>query len=342
MTEPENFPASDAIETTATHWLARRDRTLTAAEQDAYLQWLREDPRHAAAIARQEKVWGLLDQLGEWRPDNSPRPNPDLLAPRARSKIYGLAAAAFAAAAAVVVAVVVLHQSPAEPAPRRAIIHPGPERQTLADGSVVELNAGARIEVRFDAAERRVRLLHGEAHFAVAKNPARPFVVDAGAVAVRAVGTAFSVSLQISEVSVLVTEGKVGVTEHRFASDARRSTPHLSTGTFLTAGQSTVIDLAAESVAPVVHDVTPAQIARALAWQGLRLEFQEMPLGDVVAEFNRYNRRKLSVRDRATAAIVVGGNFRADNVDGFVRLLESSFGVTARVEGDEIVLGLAR
>lgn len=342
MAPPEKFPASEAIDATATAWLARRDRTLTAAEQDAYLQWLREDPRHAAAIARQEKVWGLLDQLSEWRPDNSPRPNPDLLAPRARSKIYGLAAAAFAAAAAVVVAVVVLHQSPAEPAPRRAIIHPGPERQTLADGSVVELNAGAQIEVRFDAAERRVRLLHGEAHFAVAKNPARPFVVDAGAVAVRAVGTAFSVSLQISEVSVLVTEGKVGVTEHRFASDARRSTPHLSTGTFLTAGQSTVIDLAAESVAPVVHDVTPAQIARALAWQGLRLEFQEMPLGDVVAEFNRYNRRKLSVRDRATAAIVVGGNFRADNVDGFVRLLESSFGVTVRAEGDEIVLGLAR
>jgi ferric-dicitrate binding protein FerR (iron transport regulator) len=39
---------------------------------------------------------------------------------------------------------------------------------------------------------------------------------------------------------------------------------------------------------------------------------------------------------------VVGGNFRADNSDAFVRLLESSFGVTARSEGDEIVLGLAR
>ncbi len=342
MTPPEKFPASDAIETAATAWLARRDRTLTAAEQDAYLQWLREDPRHAAAIARLEKVWGILDHLSEWRPVNSPQPNPDLLAPRLRRKIYWLSTAALAAAAAVALAFFVVGQQSDEPDPRRAIIHPGPERQTLADGSVVELNAGARIEVRFDAAERRVRLLHGEAHFAVAKNPARPFVVDAGAVAVRAVGTAFSVSLQISEVSVLVTEGKVGVTEQRSASDAQRSTPYLSTGTFLTAGQSTVIDLVAESVAPVVHEVTPAQIARALAWQGLRLEFQEMPLGDVVAEFNRYNRRKLSVRDRATAAIVVGGNFRADNVDGFVRLLESSFGVTARAEGDEIVLGLAR
>jgi transmembrane sensor len=99
---------------------------------------------------------------------------------------------------------------------------------------------------------------------------------------------------------------------------------------------------AADAPAVRINDVTPAQVERALAWHGLRLEFLEMPLRDVVAEFNRSNRRKLSVRDRATAAIVVGGNFRADNSDAFVRLLESSFGVTARSEGDEIVLGLAR
>ena len=36
--------------------------------------------------------------------------------------------------------------------------------------------------------------------------------------------------------------------------------------------------------------------------------------------------------------LLVGGTFRADNIDGFVRLLEASFGVTAEVHGDEIVL----
>ncbi|PHX85453.1 MAG: hypothetical protein CK538_06700 [Opitutia bacterium] len=64
----------------------------------------------------------MLDQLSEWRPANSPRSNPDLLAPRARGKIYGLAMAAFAAAAAVVLAVAVFQQAPSEPQPRRAII----------------------------------------------------------------------------------------------------------------------------------------------------------------------------------------------------------------------------
>ncbi|OYU72637.1 MAG: hypothetical protein CFE45_39530 [Burkholderiales bacterium PBB5] len=91
-----------------------------------------------------------------------------------------------------------------------------------------------------------------------------------------------------------------------------------------------------------VDEVTPAQVERALAWQALRLEFQEMPLRDVVAEFNRYNRRQLLVRDPATAAVLVGGNFRADNAEAFVRLLGASFGIVARAEGDDLVLELGR
>ncbi len=107
--------------------------------------------------------------------------------------------------------------------------------------------------------------------------------------------------------------------------------------TYLSAGQRTVVNLA-ETAVPVVSDVTPAEMDRALSWQAMRLEFVDMPLGDVVAEFNRYNRRRLVVADDMTAAILVAGNFRADNVDGFVRLLDASFRVTAFPHGDEIVL----
>ena len=64
----------------------------------------------------------------------------------------------------------------------------------------------------------------------------------------------------------------------------------------------------------------------------------DMPLGDVVAEFNRFNRQHLVVRDPDTAAILVGGNFRADNVDGFVRLLEAGFDVQTEPQGGSQVL----
>jgi len=340
MNHPQPAP-TDTIDAAAAHWLSRRDRGLTAAEQDAYLQWLAADPRHAAGIARLEKVWGVLDHLNEWRPAHSAAPNPDLLAPRRRGKIYWLSTAALAAVAAVALVFFSVRPQPTEKASHRAIIHPGPERLTLEDGSLVELNTGARVDVHFTAAERRVQLVQGEAHFTVAKNPNRPFIVSADKVAVRAVGTAFSVSLDQQEVAVLVTEGHVEVRERpRDQGPTRNPQP---SPIQLIAGQRAVIPLlpeatAAERRAVEVSEVTPAQVERALAWQGMRLEFIDMPLRDVVAEFNRYNRQKLVVGDPATAAILVGGNFRADNVDAFVRLLNVSFDVAATPRGDAVVL----
>ncbi len=348
--------AADPLAVAAGQWLARRDRGLTPAEQDEYLQWLRQDPRHGQAISRFEKTWGALDVLTQWKPAHSATPNPDLLALRQPSRLYWLATA-FAAAAAVAMAGYFwipgsARNQPAAPR-REAIIHPRPERQELADGSVVELNQGARIEVHFTPAERRVRLVAGEAHFSVAKNPDRPFFVDTDKVTVRAVGTAFNVTLAQTEVAVLVTEGKVQVLEHapldsigppKFARLIHRRP------IVLLCGQRTVVRLDTEPAlpaaspgtagpaAPVVQDVTPAEIERALSWQGIRLEFVDMPLGDVVAEFNRFNRQHLVVRDGDTAAIIVGGNFRADNVEGFVRLLEAGFGVRAEPQGGGVIL----
>jgi transmembrane sensor len=348
---PDPTIISEEIQDAAAVWLSRRDRGLSAPEQDAYLEWLYADPRHGRAIVQLERVWTTLNKLEQWRPAHSAVPNPDLLLPRRSAWAKaGVAASFLAAAAAVVMAFYLwLPSSSVAPASRReAIVHPGPERQTLADGSIVELNQGAKIDVQFSPGERHVRLLAGEAHFTVAHNAARPFFVDTGKVSVRAVGTAFSVALASTEVAVLVTEGKVQVIEQGAGSGELGATG-LAPGSglqapgspplFLTAGQRTVVNLAPEATAaPVVQDVTPADMDRALSWQAMRLEFVDMPLGDVVAEFNRYNRRKLIVGDETTAAILVGGNFRADNVDAFVRLLGEGFGVTAFPHGDEIVL----
>lgn len=323
----------EEIHDAAAVWLSRRDRGLSAKEQDAYLEWLYADSRHGRAIVQLERVWSTLNRLEQWRPAHSAVPNPDLLAPRRPGRIWRWVAT-LAAAAAIMVGIYASRSSPATPAStgHQAIIHPGPERRVLEDGSIVELNAGAKIEAQFSLAERRVRLLEGEAHFIVAHNAARPFFVDTGKVSVRAVGTAFSVLLGAAEVAVLVTEGKVQVLD-QVAAAAGDAGPADGRDTFLAAGQRAVISLT-QAAAPTVQEVTPAEVERALSWQGMRLEFVDMPLGDVVAEFNRYNRQQITVADAATAAIVVGGNFRADNVEAFVRLLDAGFGVSAfRHEG---------
>ena len=216
----------------------------------------------------------------------------------------------------------------------------------LEDGSIVELNAGAKVEVNFNPEERRVQLVCGEAHFSVAKNAKRPFIVSANKFAVRAVGTAFSVSVDQEAVSVLVTDGKVRLDESETETQADHPAVVLRELSQLIAGQRAVISIASRALtdppaalpALQVCDVTPAEIDRALSWKGLRLEFVDMPLGDVIAEFNRYNGKQLVITDAKTAHVVVGGNFRADNVDSFVRLLDTCFGVGAQIRGNQIVL----
>lgn len=346
---PLPSPPSDRADAEASAWLARRDRGLSAAEQDAYLEWLRADPEHGLAMKKQERVWAVLDHLEQWRPAHSVTPNPDLLAPSHPRRAYWLAAAAVGLAAAL--AILITRPGPVGPstladrAPRReAIVHPAPERRFLEDGSLVELNRDAKIEVVFTAAERRVRLLSGEAYFTVAKNPARPFIVEASGVAVRAIGTAFSVALGHTDVAVLVTQGSVQVLDQTRTTDLSAGNGAVVLG----AGQRTVVRLIrlrpahkATTVPPAppqVQDVTPAEVERALSWQGMRLEFVEMPLADVVDAFNRYNHRKLHVEDPAIAGLLIGGNFRADNVDAFVRLLDSGFGIQAEPQGDELRL----
>jgi len=340
--EPSNAESSANLEAIASVWLSRRDRGLTPAEQDAYLEWLRADPRHGAMIAHLEKTWGALDALAEWRPAHSARPNPDLLAtPRARPKRWArlakfpCAVPTLAAAAAVALGIFVLHSISREtPMPTGTVrVIPSPERLTLEDGSVVELNHGGKIETEFTAETRRVRLVRGEAHFTVTKNPARPFIVEANGVAVRAVGTAFNVRHASAAVEVLVTEGKVQV-ERPVAAIVSSRVQSPITPTALVAGERAIVDTTAPTAQLVVAAVTPTEMARALSWQGVRLEFAELPLAEVVTEFNLRNRQQLVVEDAATGRLRVGGSFRADNVDAFVRLLEASFGVSAQRRDD--------
>lgn len=324
----------------ASAWLARKDRGFTAEEQDRYFEWLRSDPRHGAMVARLEKTWGALDALAEWRPVHSVRPNADLLAQptppvRRWACLVNVASAARVWAAAAAVGVGLFVTSPwwrdVEPPAGTVRVIPPPERLTLADGSVVDLNHDGKIEVDFTPETRRVHLVRGEAHFTVAKNPARPFIVDAGGVAVRAVGTAFDVRHASGAVEVLVTEGKVQVERPR--APAVASEPKTSP-TALVAGERAVVNTAAPAVQPVVATVSASEISRALAWQGVRLEFEALPLAEVVTEFNLRNRQQLVVGDAAAGRLRIGGNFRADNVDAFVRLLEASFGVNATRRAD--------
>jgi transmembrane sensor len=80
------------------------------------------------------------------------------------------------------------------------------------------------------------------------------------------------------------------------------------------------------------------EVEQELTWRSGILTFHDTPLAVAVAEFNRYNERKIVIGDPAIASLKVGGIFGATQPKPFVHLLEQGFPVQALEQPDQIVL----
>lgn len=323
-----------AAEAAAADWLIAADRGWTEAERRDFERWLAADPLHAEAWAEAELMWARLDRADEAVVADR------LPAPTRRMARRGFPILAIAAAAAVMLAGGLWWTGTGKPSERLGrVVHVQPRLQALADGSTVELNADAEIQTEFAPGLRRVRLIRGEAHFDVMKDAARPFEVEADGVAIRALGTAFNVRLGQGRVGVLVTSGRVEVTAPAGTGVAVVE-PAPRTATMLEAQQQVIVPLG-EAVPLAVTTLTPADLGHSLAWRGLRLRFEDMPLAEVAAEFNRFSparSRPHLVVDASAAGVLVAGTFRADNVDVFLRFLERGFEVKVEPRSDGTIL----
>lgn len=204
------------------------------------------------------------------------------------------------------------------------------DRRQLPDGTVAELSVGAAMVADFDAKTRRVKVQGGEVLFHVRKDPARPFVVEAEGVAVRAVGTAFAVQVRAEGVDVLVTEGVVAV--QRRSADVGLATL-ADVEVTVNAGSRATVDKGEPDRLPRVTKLTGEEINRALAWRIPRLQFRATGLAEVVSMFNAHAERLrqplLALGDPSLASLPVSGTLRADDIDSLLRLLGAEFDIVA-------------
>ena len=266
------------------------------------------------------------------------------LAGRARARRRRRRQAAIAAASLVVAALGAAGflQPWKSGATRRAVAATEPVTQTLPDGSRVELKDGAQFTTDFSGPFRRVELTRGTAHFQVEKNPSRPFVVTAGGVSVRAVGTAFSVELQRGAVEVLVTEGRVAVEPSVPSAGPAKE---LAT---VEAGSGVVLDLVStpDHAAPAIRSIPSTALEEKLAWRARQLELSGTPLSEVVALLNRHGggpARRFTIADPEIATVKLSGAIRTDKTAALVHLLEAECHIRAEWREDgEIVLHKAQ
>ena len=339
----DNFPENPETERKAADWTMRIDRGLSAEEQDAYSQWLAEDPSHREAIALYRWGWDEFDRLAGLQTTHHAEVDPDLLAPGNRfarkSRLIKAVFAAIPLAAAIAIVATVFwpdHVQRETPFASKAAIEliARIEQKTLDDGSVIELNRGAILEARYTPEFRRVTLVRGEANFEVAKDPNRPFVVNVAGVDVRAVGTQFNVRLTGDTVDVIVSEGIVSVSpkEQSLKGVAGFEAPLLEVGhrAVMKLGDTPRFD---------VTVLSAIEMDRKLGWQPRLMDFDDVPMSEIVAAFNRSNEVQLVLGDADLEGMRLSYSLWSDNVEGFVRLMESSFGMRAEWRGNtEIVL----
>lgn len=307
------------IDAKAAAWAVALDAGELDAGKRAELEaWMAQDRRHRGALLRAQAGLRLMDH-GQVVSKMLPPPRRDAgRAARLRSRWAwgaGLSTAAGLAAAAV------LWSAPASDFKTEV----GEQRRVaLQDGSVAMINTDSRLRVRLGGAERRITVRQGEAWFQVAKDHVHPFVVDAGPVHVRATGTAFSVRRRTDGAEVVVTEGRVVAWR-----DGQGGAP-----VAISAGQSAFV---ADSPVQTVQ-AKATHTDDVLAWRRGEIVFDGDTVAAAVAEFNRYNERKIELSDPTIGQRTIVGYFLIDQPEKFALAASRMTGGAVREDGERIVI----
>ena len=322
-----NHGQSAAIDDRAAAWVARIDADALDEAATAELEaWLSQDTRHRGAFVRMQAAWVYLDRASVLRDSFEPSvPSPSAAAllppPRPinrRRFLWGGSAVAASLVGLVNVATHLRNVDRIETALGEV------RRVPLNDGSIAAVNTSTRLSIEIGERVRNVRIDRGEAWFQVAKDRARPFVVAAGEVRVRAVGTAFSVQRRDDGADVQVTEGVVEVWTVGRESERKR----------VSAGARTFASASSGPETPVQASV---DIDRSLAWREGQLVLQGDSLGEAAAQFNRYNLLKIEVSANLQGERIVG-RFRTNEPEAFAEAVSAMTSAHVERRGDLIVL----
>jgi len=328
-----------AILEEASEWLVvLQDEQLSDADLETWGRWMAASPEHAAAFDDVSALWDAaagLDSEAVQRardvpvaPVVVPAAVPALATRPSRSRrsrstrwIAGIAATLVAAVGAWFL---LGQQVPVQ----EQIYATGIGEKTrvvLADGSQVDLDADSELRVRYSRNERDVELRRGVAFFSVTHAPERAFVVAAGTVRSRVLGTRFTVAHRgADDIAVTVLEGRVHVSAEGASGDA---------GFDATPGQR--VDFRSGQGLASPRAVNAAFSA---AWREGVVVYQGETLASVVADLNRYSRVPVRLQDPGLGQVQVTGRWELAATDRWLEGLAQAADLQVRRSQDAILL----
>jgi transmembrane sensor len=317
MKSTTNATDNAKIKAAANAWWVRLDGDrVSALERAEFANWLASDSRHMQAYDAVCALWDELDAVKQRIT------LPKIIAPQ-KPLFYRL----WAAPALAMCCLALWLFSPL-PILLRADFYTGyGERRDIAlsDGSVAHLNGNSALAVHIDGKQRQLTLLKGEAWFEVSPDKSRPFQVHAEHGTVTALGTAFNIRLRNSLAEVSVTQHSVAIDVEQVEGQAMH--------TVVKEGQQLTYDQHAG-----LGNIKTIDSQTVTAWQRGKLVFENQPLGEVMAELNRYHHGYLVISDNSIAQRRVNGVFSADQPLAALSTLESSLQLHSTRINDYLIL----
>jgi transmembrane sensor len=336
---PSDEQIRAAIAEQASEWfMENRSGLLDYKESARFMAWLQASPMHVEEYLRIAELAPDLETAA--KTNKTPRETllarargeaDDIvsfdraglgqlpaLARRRRSPVWSFAVAATLAVVAVT-AVWSMRDGERFGLPRTYSTVRGEQRlQTLPDGSVLHLNTDSAVTVRYSRTERLVSLDRGQALFEVAHQDQRRLRVRTDRAGVVAVGTQFDVYCKSGTTTVTVVEGSIKV----YSGSAP---PPAAGAPSVRLNPGDQLDVGDRIGAPRHVDAHAA-----VAWLQRQIAFQDEPLGEVAAEFNRYGPITVEIKDESLRALPISGIVDAYDTDSFAAYLATLNGVIVR------------
>jgi transmembrane sensor len=301
----------------AVDWFYRRQAgPLSDADAQAFSEWLAE-PANRDAYLAVEAFWAGAAQAQDLPRFDAKRDQ--ILKDVNRQRVTRRAGAASLVALVAVIIGGGVYQVTAPKALVTQSFHTAVGQQAtvvLPDGSKITLNTDTVVRTRADGERRLVYLDKGQAFFRVAHDRRHPFVVTAAGRTVTALGTQFDVRVESGALKVLLVEGKVRVQTAPAPAPAPGGAPAAPTPL---AARSTDMEPGSEFVALTDGDwrMSRVNVERETSWLHGKIVIDDRPLGEVVAELNRYSQHKMVIEDDGLAKVRLSGIYQPGDAKEF-------------------------
>jgi transmembrane sensor len=326
----------------SSEWISKLDRGLSAPETIELEQWLALDTEHPKMLLKLATLWDKMDvlnKLSELVPHSPEQAN------QHHAGRWAIAASIFLAS---MLSIAAYQWGAFEPLAvtaqqvysKNIYTTKIGEQSTfyLQDKTKVVLNTNSQLRVTYTDKQRLFELIKGELHVTVAHNTQQPLSVYAGGKIIQAIGTAFNVKLQETQLELIVTDGRVLVADQSEQASASLAMSDVRLpSSSLTVSKGEKVELNAKQ--PQIVTLQAADIEVDLSWQQGELIFRGETLEIALKEVSRYTPYHFKLADEQLKSMQIAGLFRTNDIDGLLSALEQNFAIEhQRIDSQTILL----